>query len=265
MDALTERMNELLRSYQNSSGWPAFESSDNGILEQLNAITHDYAEDFENQRRDYGGAHRIRNEIVSASKRGIAALKSRNMSGVAQAVNDLINGWNDMGRLKIPRDQSWQFEAEAGQELVEFFLVAVFFSTVFFDNDTVPFVPTDRELDVEPQAWLAGLGDAVGEVSKVLREYLLNTQLNREERKDIRRRFLKFAKQVYNYLLQFETAYPMVVNNSRRRFYGQTFRGLIGRVERVIEIHEEAIIRMLDEESRAPVVVPAVPVTAELA
>ncbi len=228
---------------------PVFYDEGDEILKELNHVTPTFTEHFENQRRAIGASFQLQKEIILASKKGVVALKKRNYDEIRAHQTNMTRLWQRMGDLDIPKDKAWQFDAEAGQELCEFFFAASFYEPVFMGGKTTEILGPEN-LKVTEQSWLAGLGDGVGEVSKMVRDYLLNPALSRQERKEIRWRFLGVARQIHRYLEQFETAYPMVIDNSRRRGYRNTFRGLLGYVENIISRLQDELIQTLDQESK---------------
>lgn len=232
------------------------ESQENSVTlsinSQLKGIVQELSIDdlFENQRRNIGKAYRLANDIREASKDGIASLKSGLSGNVLACQIDMKRHWEELIHLNLPDDISWQHQSEAGQEMVEFVFVDLFYPLLTSDVKEVPIIPTYQDLLVSPQIWLAGIADSTTELSKLARHLLLNSKLTKEERKNLRKRFLKVAEEAYDFLERFETVYGQVINNSRRRFYGNTFRGMLGRVERVIEIHQDALIESNDQEAK---------------
>jgi len=217
------------------------------ILDELNYMTKGFAELFEEQRRHIGQGYGLSNEIILTAKKGIAALKNFEFTDVIKAqLNEL---WQKLGQLNLPKDQAWMFDSQAGQEYAEFLFVDLFHDFIIDGAEIGPIFSPD-DYSFTPQMYLAGLGDAVGELAKIVDDYLLEDSLTKADRLAIRRRFLEVIEDVHAYLDQFETAYPLVINNSRRRGYGNTYRGLLGRVRGAIRRQKEALIATLDREAK---------------
>lgn len=222
------------------------------IYDQLKQIAADrqMKELFEEQRKNIGKAYSLQNQITEASKDGIASLKHTDLENAEACRNDMENYWQDLLRLNLPKDIAWQHQAEAGQEMVEFVFVSLLYPCLLDESAKLPQLPSNEELMVYPQTWLAGIGDAVGELGKLTDDLLCENERNREERKNIRRRFLKIAKEIYDFLERYETVYGQVINNSRRRGYGNTYRGLLGRVRGAINRQKTALIEFFDREAK---------------
>ncbi len=205
---------------------------------------------FESQRRNIGKAYGCANEIREASKDGIASLERGDDENAAQCWIDMERMWKTLCELDLPADIAWQHQAEAGQEYVEFVFVNLLYPQIRNDQASHPQLPSPQKLQVTPQAWMAGIGDTASELSKMTMSLLLNADLNGDQRVAIRKRFLAVAGEIYYFLDKFETVYGQVINNSRRRGFGNTFRGVIHRVKRVMEIHQEALVSHLDRTAK---------------
>ena len=215
-------------------------------------VTADFSEIFEKQRRDFGGAHRIGNEIRTLSKQGVAMLEFGDMTAAENCEKKIKELWKQLYDLSLPEDICWQFDSENGQEMVEFIIVKQLFPYLDPSADLVRIdsLPSYENLQVTRQTWMAGLGDVVGELSKLQLRRLCDHNLDRKQRLALRRRFVEIAETIRGALGQFETAYPIVVNNSRRRGFFNTFRGVLVRMDNLIERHLDAIATMLDQSAR---------------
>lgn len=201
-----------------------------------------YGPSFESQRRNIGFAHQLKNQIIALSKKGIKALKENSQIDLTSVRFEIIDSWNKLISLDIPEDLKWQLISESGQELVEFFSVSIFYPALFSNEEP----DTDSLFSVlpsgiKPQIMLAGLGDSVSELGKCLNDYLLNHE-DINIRVGLRRRFCFFAENIHLILDQHETAYALVIDNTRRPGYGNSFRGLLGRITNVINHEKEKLI-----------------------
>ena len=100
---------------------------------------------------------------------------------------------------------------------------------------------------IAPVFLLAGIGDATSELGKLMLKDLLNPKLSLEERITIYERFLKIYHELYDFLERLENVYGLVINNSRRRGYGNTYRGLVLRIQRFIERQEEKLLELRNQ------------------
>ena len=224
------------------------------ILARLKVAALDFSDIFEDQRRNVAKSHGLKNEIILTSKKGIVALKKyaslnkKNQTTVDEFADDLQRLWRQLCELDLPADLAWQFNAEAGQELAEFLFMKDLYPFVIHGREKASIEFSMEDINVTRQAYLAGLGDAVGELSKMIRDYLLQENLTKTERKEIRKRFLYVAEQIYEFLDRFETTHGMIINNSRQKSYRNTFRGLLDYVSDIISRQKDDLIKILDQE-----------------
>jgi predicted translin family RNA/ssDNA-binding protein len=202
---------------------------------------------FEIRRANIGKAYFLSGEIRRLSKEMIAAL----LDGADEAELDEIEremqtNMRSLVELDLPADIAWQHQAEAGQEFVEAKFVRILFEVVAGGKNLPATLPLPSDFLVTEPAWLAGIGDAVTELGKMVTEILLNEKLSRDERIAIRKRFIAVSQDIYDALSHFETALPAVINNSRRHGYANSFRGLLGRIRGTIGWHKERLADILD-------------------
>lgn len=204
------------------------------------------------QKPNIARAYTHESEIREMSKEGIAFLKAGDIDGLENCKADIRAEWAKLGKLDLPADIKWQHDAQAGQEMVEFFTVCWFYSILFgSESEDSEKMLTAEELEVTMPCWLAGIGDSVGELGKLLNDHLCGEELTRDERFALRKKFVALGREIYEFLDQFNNGIPPhLVNNSRRKGYGSTFRGLLGRVRGAIAHQQDALIRHLDEVAR---------------
>ncbi len=210
--------------------------------DKLQEQTASFNAGFENQRRNIGIGHQVKNKIILLSKKGIEALKVGSQDNLVRIKSEIIDSWNQLVDLRIPEDLKWQFLSEAGQELVEFFAVSILYPALFKNEDPdfdLFFLSLPDE--IKPQILLAGLGDSVPELGKCLNDYLVSNR-SLDNRVCLREHFCFFAQKIYSTLGQFETSYGLVVDNTRRPGFANTFRGLLWRISNVINHEKETLI-----------------------
>ncbi len=189
-------------------------------------------------------AYNLESRIRELSHEAIVAFKAGDVVGADERKLAMDELWEKMAALDLPGDVAWQHDAQAAQERGELYGVLWLHSKIFGGPESV--MPSAETLRMTIPSWLAGLADAVTETSKLLRKKLRGRDVSRAERISLREKFISVAEEVLDFLNQFEDVLPMLVNNSRYRGFMNTFRGVLGRVERCIEIHEEALVAMLD-------------------
>lgn len=198
---------------------------------------------WEIQRIALGKAYRLSGDILNLTKKAIHALKHKPYK-VAALCQEILWRYKEMLRLKLPGDIAWQFQAEVGQEIVEVDFVKNLFWTLFFARDPqLPSMP--EELEVTPQAYLAGIGDVAGELGKIMEEFFLDCEVSEFDRVVYELRFRDVYCALYDFLEQFETVYGRVINNSRRPGYGNTYRGMLRGVQVMVSRHRDRVIRAL--------------------
>jgi predicted translin family RNA/ssDNA-binding protein len=202
---------------------------------------------FEIRRANIGKAYFLAGEIRRLSKEMIAALlDGADETEVDEIEREMHANMRSLVELDLPADIAWQHQAEAGQEYVEAKFVRILFAVVADGKNLPATLPLPADFLVTEPAWLAGIGDAVTETSKLVTDILLNEKLSRDERIAIRKRFISVSQDIYDALSNFETALPAVINNSRRRGYSNSFRGMLGRIRGAIGWHKEKLADALD-------------------
>lgn len=104
------------------------------------------------------------------------------------------------------------------------------------------------------QAWLDGIADVPGELSKFATDKLNDAEINKNgelslgERKDLLRRLIVVSEEICNFLNEFETCYAQVINNTRRRFQDFKFAKL-ARVKGLLNARKEAFSNLLNFEA----------------
>lgn len=193
-------------------------------------------------------------QINMASKNAIEALKRGEIEKVERFRKEMGSMWEDLGNVSIPDFMRWQFDADCGQEIVEFLAVEAYYPYIVGrgPKEVVPHWRSHMSISVPLQIWLSGLEDVVGELSKMLGDYLLQRSLTLEERIAARERFLEVAKEIYAFLSAIPTierASDAVRNSGSRLKYPQTFRGKLGRVMGNIDRNQSELVSMLDRIS----------------
>jgi len=225
------------------------------LLDALDSAACDFSDFFNTQRRSVGEAYRLRNEIVSETKRGLVLLKKGKPKEANEVLVRLFSAIERFNAINLPDDTRWQLKAEASQEVMELHLVLFIFYPYVFEGKEfavggfVPFFsPMNQSLDQTPQACLAGLIDAVSETGKMLTWFFSQGGINKPERKKIRERFLELAEDAYSFLSRFETTSDQIVGNTRRQGYGNTFRAQLSRLEQIIDSEREKLAEMVEQE-----------------
>ncbi len=262
MDELLQLEQRSLKTREKTVSEKTAISVCGSALDEMNSVASDF--DFESrligQRGNIPKAHNIRNNANNLTREGVAALKRGDYAAVHSCSIDNAEAWVELKELDLPGDLGWQFDSEAGQEIQEFHMVLWAYPLIFGGKVIEPnfpspsnFLPEDlrdsERYHLTSQAYLAGTADAVGELSKLVRSYTIEKNLDLEEQSAIKKKFLETAKMILAFLEQWADIPPMIINNSRRRGFGNTYRGMIGRVEGNIERMEESLLQMHQQAS----------------
>lgn len=214
---------------------------------KIEDVTGHARERFRASKGAIAQAYNLESEIREASHRGIVAFKNGDIVTADECKMAMDKPWAKMAELDLPQDVFWQHDAQAGQELVEFYGVLWLYAELFGGSKSV--MKSAEDLNTTIPSWLAGIADAVTETSKLIRKKLRSKEMSRKERIALRESFITVAEEVVEFLGQFEDCPPQLVNNSRYRGYMNTFRGALSRVETCIERHEDSLLTMLDQDS----------------
>lgn len=234
----------------------------------LQYVAEELYEDFEEKRRHYGKGHAVFKALIELSKDGVRALRRGDTRLFLDLTLQSREVWDNLGALNMRPRHKEMFDGDAGQEMTEFFFAGYFYSILIndtryacVDRDVLiqlvqlpqrarkKFYGTDKEggedryqelcFHVAPQAWLHGIGDTVGELGKMMYGYLATLAVSDETyietMMSVHKNFIGILEFLYGILEKFETAYGLVLNNSDRRGFGNTFRGILFRIERIAE------------------------------
>ena len=185
------------------------------IFRKLHEFSHDFAAFFEEQRKDYGAGHRLKNEVCHDTKLGAKAL-GRGELDLAEVYyyEKCLTDFQSLRELNLPTDKAWQLQNEAGQELVEFMAIINLYHVLRGDLEVKDMkIRTPEELGVTRQSWLAGIADAVSELEKIATDICLNNPEINEQ--DLNYRYLELAEGMDEFLNGFATTYAVVINNNR--------------------------------------------------
>ena len=257
-DSMRELQNQaealMTRHYIGLSEDPNIPELTRKLSSKVSEQAVDFSNSFEEQRVNFGKSHGLGNDLRRLAHAGVCALV-RNDTKAVEEFRTIIRGlWGLLAELELPGDLAWTFDSENGQEMVEFEIVISLYPILVADNELneISTIPSDKDLNVRPQTWLAGLGDAVTELGKMHRLRMTKHGLSKTQRLAMRERYLKIANGIRSSLDKFETAYAMIINNSRRKFFSDTFRGLLGRIDNLIERETDKVTDMLDQMAEQP-------------
>lgn len=211
--------------------------------------TRPFWDKFLAQQRNLPQAHRLKNQVVRASKRGIHAIKQGNQQIVLKCYDEALEAMSQLSLLDLEFMPSLHFSLvnQAGQELVEFVVVNLFYSLVMEGKDVEVELPDPTELYVPLPAYLVGIIEGVSELSRMIGMRLVLMETGLDERIALRQRFAAFAWTVHEKLFDEFNDFPdNVVNGDGRRFFAQTLKGKLDHLRHMTEAHTRAIGDMFD-------------------
>lgn len=215
------------------------------LEEQLTALKEQFRNVFEEERRDVGSTHPIKNDIIALSKRGITAFQNGRPDDTNAFCRQITERWADLLRHKIPGHQRHFFLAEAGREMMEFFFVEHLYACLLSGKRA--YIKDIFLEGISAQIYLDGLTDAVSELGNLLENYLASNDLPRERRMELRRRFILIARLIYQTLLgQFTQISPQIMNVSRFVNPESTYKARVARIARLIQRQTEVLNEMFD-------------------
>lgn len=201
---------------------------------------------FESMRQAIGRAHQQQGEILLAMKEAVR-LRLKDPAQAKQILGDILKAFALVKELDLSDDQAWLFQAQIGQEVAELhFHNEVFFDTLFRGTPP-PTPPFPEQLGgITPQAWLSGIADTPGELSKTLLYFSSVRIWPTAHEMEVRLRYVAIARVLVDFLNEYTSRYGLVIDNSRQRFWAARFRAIVARAENSLP-HE---LRKIEELKR---------------
>ncbi|MDX1535858.1 MAG: hypothetical protein R3346_03805 [Candidatus Spechtbacterales bacterium] len=222
---------------------------DSGLVWQGRHGVESFAE---RRRRTYGRSWGALHKAVDASKEAIEAHLRGDEVIYVYAMNDLYEAREEFTEIKgdLPPDRAREVQFQIDQEMVE-----VKFFTLIYDEavwgEKPERLPRMQDLDVEPEAYLFGIIDAVSEAAKSLVEYLYSTEdsLDAIDRINLRRDFIRVAEEYLEYLEQYFKHFPPYVipnEGDRRRNFRSNLKSKLYGLKRMIFLKKEKVTDLED-------------------
>jgi len=203
-------------------------------------------EHFREQRSHIGKGHGTKNESITASKKAMSFLEEGRLEEARASLESCANSFDAISEFNLPISVKDELHKAAGQEFTEAVVIFNYFTALIGKIDPVLVkIPTDRELNVPPSAWLGGITDATSEISKMLPSLLINQVVADE--KALYERALNILETLHSFLLNFRQCYARVINNHYRP--GQGFLEKLRQPAMAILRIKERLISLKEKES----------------
>lgn len=206
-----------------------------------------FRETMEDHGRNVGKAHGAKNTVVSLSKVLIAQLLSGDDSAVCAVGDEMFSAYKELCDIPIPGSVREELVSDAEQELAEALFCYAFAGFVFMGASIKS--PSIEVADISVRGWLAGLTDAVSELSKLMGDFFSMRELTEEEEFAVLGRYIEVAKNACAFLATFKGVPPAALNVSRRP--GQGFHSKLIRVEELVRRHEREYLQLRREVRRS--------------
>lgn len=179
--------------------------------------------------------------LIGLSKAGIRALKEERYEDAARIEEEINYKWEILSGLYLPDGWKERFIAQAGQEIVEYYGVKAGLR-VLFDGAEEFIIPLPKDLKVNIQTFLPGLGDVPGELYKILRHRMTMYRFSKEEKYYLWQRLHAICQQIYEVLEGYADVPPAILHAGHHRRYSFKFC-IIPRVRDILERCEEQMLR----------------------
>lgn len=196
--------------------------------EEEKKIYRSFEDKFNIQVRNTPLAHRLKNRVIYLSKYGIEDVRSGKKERAEQCFQESLDLMHEFVLLDLDllpglKNELW---AEAGQEFVELVFVIMLYPVILNKEALPEKFPDPHDLYVNLPAYIAGIQDALGELSRLVDDFTLDNRLGLLQEYEIKERFILNATSIYNLLFSRFAGIPQnVINNSQRRNFRQTFKG----------------------------------------
>src|SRR3989344_1049774 len=186
---------------------------------------------FESMRQAIGRAHQQQGEILLAMKEAVR-IRLTSPTQAKQILDDILKAFALVKELDLSDDQTWLFQAQIGQEIGDLHFHNVVFAVTLFRGTPPPPPPFPEQLGgITPQAWLSGIADTPGELSKTLLYFTSIRLLPPAHEMELRLRYVAIVRVLADFLNGYISRYGLVIDNSRPRFWASRFRAIVARAE----------------------------------
>lgn len=197
------------------------------IAQIFGQATKDYADGFEDQRRHFGRAFQGLSRVTHQSKLVFRALGHGDVQKAEEEFMYAEEAYAELLEIldkHVPGIFAKEIENDAGQELAEARIGIELYPVLIGEKEASELrLPTDAQLRVTPQAWLAGAVDASSELGKLAKRiayYQIRAGALRMTREELYERRVAIAEGIQKWLDSFALAYPPVLSATRRRGQG---------------------------------------------
>lgn len=198
-----------------------------GVAAALTAVSEDFPDMFEEQRRAFGKMAMGKLRLVTRSSHRVFRCLGKGDTIEAQVEFHYCQEHYKelLGSLEnLPTLISAEIANDAAQEVTEAAMGIAFYPVLIGEKELSEItLPRCEDLDATAQAWLAGVADFSSEVSK-LAEQIRGRLIRRGEleisERELGDRLLAITDGIQKYFDRYDSSYPKILNASNRRFQG---------------------------------------------
>jgi len=232
------------------------------LREKLQTVFNDYCDGFDDagkkihrsfrekcriQQKNQPEAHRLKNAIVELSKISIEAVRSGDKKMTEYCFSQSLESMKQLVNLDLDFLPGFKSDrcGEAGQEFTEMVYVILLYPVVINNEDLPEKFPDPFELFVNIPEYLAGIQDAIGEVGKLLDDFILDQKVGFSQEYELKERFIAAATAIYDTMFHEFVGIPQsIINNSSYREYRQSFQGRLGGMRNIIERKKQDLLQI---------------------
>lgn len=205
-----------------------------GIAEVITSASPNYEELADQQRRIFGRAYAKLNEVAFLSHEVFWNLGRGEVVAAQEQYIFCAEAYEELAQIVEPSDGSGpgipgiygkELLNNAGQELVEAAVGIRLYPVLIGEQEPEEIsLPSEEDLDVTRQAWLAGVSDASSEMSKITKPiyvYQIKRGRLKISKEDLFERALAIGQGIQISLKRLGMSYPKVLNATTR--FGQGY------------------------------------------
>lgn len=221
-------------------------------MKKLADLGREFDQHFESQRRSVPKVYVYGNEIRRNSRQWIKAAIDRDDEMKTKSNSAIIEAWNNLGDLNVPKTFAAFEGFDSAQEIYEASLSCRFFEIILEGGNSINAIDWElfnpNAFKMEPQPILFGMIEAGSEVSRIINRYIIKNKLSRKERRTLRENYLNIARELNDFLDHFSEVTPAVIDAYNRHGFKQAFKSKLNQLRGAIEFQEKFVLDAIEHE-----------------